>query len=113
MYGRDTNQGAIFIAMHKVFINLAVEVGLEGALLMNVFFMDAMASDSGQFTEPVKDILTEFPYLSYRKVHRGIRSVITNGYVRLVCRNHEGKFVYELTKKGYDFFFENVAPAGR
>lgn len=99
--------------MHKVYSSLAVEVGLEGALLMNIFFMDAMASDDGRFTEPVKDILEEFPYLSYRKVHRGIQSVIAHGYLRLICRNHEGKYVYELTEKGYAFFFENVVPAGR
>lgn len=99
--------------MYRVFTSLAVEVGLEGALLMNVFFMDAMASDDGRFTEPVKDILEEFPYLSYRKVHRGIQSVIAHDYLRLIGRNHEGKFVYELTQKGYRFFFENVVPAGR
>lgn len=99
--------------MHKVYSSLAVEVGLEGALLMNIFFMDAMASDDGRFTEPIKDILEEFPYLSHRKVHRGIQSVIAHDYLRLIGRNHEGKFVYELTQKGYRFFFENVVPAGR
>ena len=78
---------------------------------MNVFFMDAMASDDGRFTEPIKSLLGEFPYLSYRKVHRGIKSVTDCGYLNIIGRNHEGRFVYELTQKGYAFFFEKVVPS--
>lgn len=96
---------------HKLFRDLAVEVGIEGALLIDTFLMDAMNSDDGSFTEPVKELMGEFPYLSYRKIHRGIQSLINGGYVKLSGRNHEGKFVYEVTDKGYKFFFEVIVPS--
>lgn len=97
--------------MTRIYTDLAVEVGLEGAILLNTFFMDAMASDDGEFSEPIKGLLEEYPYLSYRKVHRGIQNIIKNGYVGLVRRNHDGKFIYKLTDKGYAFFFNVVVPS--
>lgn len=104
-------RGNFFMYYHKLFRDLAVEVGIEGALLIDTFLMDAMNSDDGSFTEPVKELMGEFPYLSYRKIHRGIQNLINGGYIKLSGRNHEGKFVYEATDKGYKFFFEVIVPS--
>lgn len=98
---------------HKVYTKLATEIGLEGAILIDRFLMDAMGSDDGLFTEPIKELLQEFPYLSYRKIHRGIQSLISGGYAKINRRNHDGKFLYEVTDKGYKFFFDVIAPSTR
>lgn len=97
--------------VHKVYTDLAVKIGIEGAILIDRFLMDAMGSDDGQFSEPIKDLLEDYPYLSYRKIHRGIQSLIDNDYVKINRRNHDGKFIYEITEKGYKFFFEVVVPS--
>lgn len=92
----------------RIFLELAVETGLEGAVIMDYMFFKALSSDDdgGLFICPIRELMEELPYLSCRKICKGIKSSVDGGYLEIVGRNRRSQYVYRVTREGWRVFGE-------